>query len=86
MNARLRSAAIEHARELAQAQAAVAALSRGALQSRDAEIAELKRARMHVSTEDVGGADSGGDAGAGACGATWQRRRRWRWLQRRRQY
>ena len=40
---------------------------------------------MHASAEDMGDADSGGDAGARACGATWQRLRRWRWL-RRRQY
>ena len=66
-------------------QAAVAAL-RGELRSRDAEIAELKRAHMRASAEDVGGADSGRDAGARACGATWQRRRRWRWLRLRRQY
>ena len=43
-------------------QAAVAAL-RGELRSREAEIAELKRARMHASAADVGDADGGGEAG-----------------------
>jgi hypothetical protein len=56
-NACLRSAAIEHVRELAQL--------RGELRSRDAEIAELKRARMLASTADVGDAGGGGGAGAG---------------------
>jgi hypothetical protein len=56
-NARLRRAAIEHARELAQL--------RGELRSRDAEIAELKRGRMHASAAAAGAADGGGRAGAG---------------------
>jgi hypothetical protein len=64
------SAAIGHARELAQVQAAVAVL-RGELRGRDAEIAELKRGRVHAAAEDADyGADSGGGAGAGAAGAS----------------
>jgi hypothetical protein len=74
-NARLRSAAIGHARELVQVQAAVAAL-RGELRSRDAEIAEQKRARMHVSAGDVGelavprGSGGGGGGGCGGGAST----------------
>jgi uncharacterized membrane protein YgcG len=68
---RLRSAAIGHVRELAQVQATVAAL-RGELRSRDAEIAELKRAHTHTheSAADVGGADGGGGSSDTAVGAS----------------
>jgi hypothetical protein len=67
VNTRLRSAAVGYARELAQSQVAVAAL-RGELRSGDAEIAELKRARMHASAADV--CDVGGGGGAGTGGGS----------------
>jgi hypothetical protein len=70
---------LEHARELARvqtaaasAQAAVARLEaavsalRGELRSRDGEIIELKRARIHAGAADVEEpADCGGGAGGG---------------------
>jgi hypothetical protein len=63
--ARLRSAEIGHVRERG------ASASSGGeteeLRSRDADITELKQARMHASPEHVGDADSGGDGGGG-CG------------------
>jgi hypothetical protein len=70
--ARVQAKAASAQAEAASAQTAAAAM-RGELLSRDTEIAELKRARIHVGATDVDAdadADGGGGAGAGASGAS----------------